>query len=102
ALPLAPGPTLFPYTTLFRSGAEAGRQRRVQAYSRLRDVDSARGQLDAGRAGQRVRADRQRRQRLVGWRWREDRRLVVGRTEHVRSEEHTSELQSPCNLVCRL
>src|SRR5256885_8831640 len=22
--------------------------------------------------------------------------------EHVRSEEHTSELQSPCNLVCRL
>src|SRR5256885_5098125 len=23
-------------------------------------------------------------------------------THHVRSEEHTSELQSPCNLVCRL
>src|SRR2546426_2200126 len=22
--------------------------------------------------------------------------------EHTRSEEHTSELQSPCNLVCRL
>src|SRR5256885_4628773 len=22
--------------------------------------------------------------------------------EHLRSEEHTSELQSPCNLVCRL
>src|ERR1039457_2014290 len=22
--------------------------------------------------------------------------------EHMRSEEHTSELQSPCNLVCRL
>src|SRR5256885_5467700 len=22
--------------------------------------------------------------------------------EHARSEEHTSELQSPCNLVCRL
>src|SRR5688500_19796910 len=26
--------------------------------------------------------------------------LVEGRT--LRSEEHTSELQSPCNLVCRL
>src|SRR2546426_3345609 len=26
---------------------------------------------------------------------------AVGRDE-VRSEEHTSELQSPCNLVCRL
>src|SRR5688500_19602530 len=27
-----------------------------------------------------------------------DRRVLTGR----RSEEHTSELQSPCNLVCRL
>src|SRR2546426_6553165 len=26
---------------------------------------------------------------------------VAGRMDH-RSEEHTSELQSPCNLVCRL
>src|SRR5256885_3409715 len=26
---------------------------------------------------------------------------IVARTAH-RSEEHTSELQSPCNLVCRL
>src|SRR5256885_6671763 len=25
-----------------------------------------------------------------------------GGFEHLRSEEHTSELQSPCNLVCRL
>src|SRR2546426_6864316 len=25
-----------------------------------------------------------------------------GAQEHIRSEEHTSELQSPCNLVCRL
>src|SRR5256885_10784546 len=25
-----------------------------------------------------------------------------GRLQHPRSEEHTSELQSPCNLVCRL
>src|SRR5256885_6919076 len=24
------------------------------------------------------------------------------RCSHMRSEEHTSELQSPCNLVCRL
>src|SRR5256885_7997792 len=27
---------------------------------------------------------------------------VADALEHVRSEEHTSELQSPCNLVCRL
>src|SRR5256885_5947427 len=27
---------------------------------------------------------------------------VDGKPVHIRSEEHTSELQSPCNLVCRL
>src|SRR5205807_8588021 len=27
---------------------------------------------------------------------------IVERTNEGRSEEHTSELQSPCNLVCRL
>src|SRR5256885_3625056 len=29
-------------------------------------------------------------------------RPVAGHGGHHRSEEHTSELQSPCNLVCRL
>src|SRR5688500_19928243 len=28
--------------------------------------------------------------------------VCCGSTETMRSEEHTSELQSPCNLVCRL
>src|SRR5256885_11110453 len=28
--------------------------------------------------------------------------FFLGEFEEVRSEEHTSELQSPCNLVCRL
>src|SRR5205807_8997941 len=28
--------------------------------------------------------------------------LAVAGPDHHRSEEHTSELQSPCNLVCRL
>src|SRR5256885_6923718 len=39
--------------------------------------------------------------RHAGWPpgWRRARRL---RAPAVRSEEHTSELQSPCNLVCRL
>src|SRR5688500_20066686 len=32
-----------------------------------------------------------------------DRQEVIDRlTQYGRSEEHTSELQSPCNLVCRL
>src|SRR5688500_19651923 len=30
------------------------------------------------------------------------RMVFPGRAVHLRSEEHTSELQSPCNLVCRL
>src|SRR2546426_3406512 len=30
------------------------------------------------------------------------RRHIVRRVQEDRSEEHTSELQSPCNLVCRL
>src|SRR5256885_7149847 len=34
------------------------------------------------------------------WPWRRARRLSRQRLR--RSEEHTSELQSPCNLVCRL
>src|SRR5256885_7135017 len=28
--------------------------------------------------------------------------VEVGKRDYMRSEEHTSELQSPCNLVCRL
>src|SRR5688500_19305446 len=31
-----------------------------------------------------------------------DQRLLLGKRPQHRSEEHTSELQSPCNLVCRL
>src|SRR5256885_6765815 len=32
----------------------------------------------------------------------EDFQSCGDRANHLRSEEHTSELQSPCNLVCRL
>src|SRR5438270_8841014 len=70
-----PRSTLFPYTTLFRScGGTRG----------LPPAISARGASDAG-------APRGRCRRLPGRRPR-------GR----RSEEHTSELQSQSNLVCRL
>src|SRR2546426_6783275 len=33
---------------------------------------------------------------------RGDEAAAAERRDHERSEEHTSELQSPCNLVCRL
>src|SRR5256885_3667498 len=68
-----PRSTLFPYTTLFRS--ELGRLEL--------------GPRERQRVGDRlVLADRP---------IEDDAVLRV-----LRSEEHTSELQSPCNLVCRL
>src|ERR1022692_5107388 len=36
------------------------------------------------------------------WRGSDEVTIVVGFQKVTRSEEHTSELQSPCNLVCRL
>src|SRR5256885_12566429 len=68
-----PRSTLFPYTTLFRSS--------VHRRCALRRRHAARCE---GRALRRPSLRRRRR--------------IRGR----RSEEHTSELQSPCNLVCRL
>src|SRR3712207_6946242 len=74
-----PRSTLFPYTTLFRSGA-AGR-RRARGYCRL-----GAGALAHLRGGPRAHVDVT--------------RAVREREE--RSEEHTSELQSRQYLVCRL
>src|SRR5256885_2471374 len=69
-----PRSTLFPYTTLFRSlQAEAAPEIGV-----IHAVLHHRVQVDQFRLERRE----------------------PGR--EVRSEEHTSELQSPCNLVCRL
>src|SRR5256885_3568191 len=85
-----PRSTLFPYTTLFRSVKSSGvlRVGTEGVYSPFSYHDSSSGDLvgydiDVAKA--------------VGG------KLGV-RVEFVetRSEEHTSELQSPCNLVCRL
>src|SRR5256885_11022518 len=40
--------------------------------------------------------------RSPGGGWARSRRWTMSRSCAPRSEEHTSELQSPCNLVCRL
>src|SRR2546430_7348585 len=89
-----PRSTLFPYTTLFRSSSwptsrrsfrrTSGRSRPrggALMFLQTRDVERGRraAPADAGFALQ----------------------LVVEETS-VRSEEHTSELQSQSNLVCRL
>src|SRR5256885_6687104 len=38
----------------------------------------------------------------IRYKWSDAARVAHLRSMGVRSEEHTSELQSPCNLVCRL
>src|SRR5690242_21420928 len=81
-----PRSTLFPYTTLFRSHhrrQDRGQRRRFDSdlLALCRPRDQASGQ-----------AERQGRARATAVYCRGDRR----------SEEHTSELQSHVNLVCRL
>src|SRR5438876_7797141 len=68
-----PRSTLFPYTTLFRSAVVLHRIGR-----QVRGLDESRRVLVVGRD------------------------VVHFRERHRRSEEHTSELQSPVHLVCRL
>src|SRR2546430_10382235 len=79
-----PRSTLFPYTTLFRSDSEAGAGSRI---------DPRGGKSRAGNRGI-CRGPDGRRKRGS----REGARSMEAR----RSEEHTSELQSQSNLVCRL
>src|SRR2546421_4945435 len=67
-----PRSTLFPYTTLFRSARD--RERVPEARAGWRRLSDHRQRLGHGRGAQRLR----------------------------RSEEHTSELQSRSDLVCRL
>src|SRR5438094_4570040 len=84
-LPHPPRSTLFPYTTLFRSQLGAG----------LDDVGGVlRGPRHLGRVHpqQRRLLPRRRRGAAGG----------DGGEPETRSEEHTSELQSPYDLVCRL
>src|SRR2546427_6490321 len=78
-----PRSTLFPYTTLFRSPGTAG------------DTGSDVGRHADDRAGAGIRNDRIVRAHPGG-----PGPLVPGLLG--RSEEHTSELQSQSNLVCRL
>src|SRR5438876_5663582 len=73
-IPRPPRSTLFPYTTLFRSGdpkACSDGRTASAPYTRKNGVSP------------------------VAW-------LGVVQMDHSRSEEHTSELQSPVHLVCRL
>src|SRR5207244_8536493 len=93
ALPL-PRSALFPYTTLFRSPVLSRRAGLDVVLRSLQDDVPA----PVGRIERVVRL-RQDREAVPG---RGRVLVVVQRPHHERSEEHTSELQSPDHLVCRL
>src|SRR5260370_14084103 len=80
-----PRSTLFPYTTLFRSPIrhEKGNDRGEHCGAECR-------------AGNEPLAPRKRNQQI------QQIDLALAHRPRVRSEEHTSELQSHLNLVCRL
>src|SRR5688572_30994984 len=85
-IPRPPRSTLFPYTTLFRSETESAARAGQRLPEPLLPPPVRRG------ARREIRRFRPRRARFESGRG-------VGRR---RSEEHTSELQSQSNLVCRL
>src|SRR5690625_5600482 len=74
-LALQPTSILFPYTTLFRSHTTIGAGGAMSIQSQL---------ISQTTPGKRVHT------------------MVEQRLNHIRSEEHTSELQSRGHLVCRL
>src|SRR5256885_10708541 len=76
-----PRSTLFPYTTLFRS--EAVELLGIEG----KDVEAPGEEDIENRPARHLQRDSH---------------GLDGAGGQLRSEEHTSELQSPCNLVCRL
>src|SRR2546426_8192868 len=80
-----PRSTLFPYTTLFRSRGDG-----IRGPRRRRGPTRARAQRAPWRGT------------LMRLHAVEHGHRLTERLKLMRSEEHTSELQSPCNLVCRL
>src|SRR5256712_5262766 len=88
-----PRSTLFPYTTLFRSGRRPARSSSCPDTTRLLDIE------DLHRARESI----DRLLMLAGLVERLTFRTVLRHLGHLlRSEEHTSELQSRSDLVCRL
>src|SRR5256885_3524463 len=81
-----PRSTLFPYTTLFRSPIDDAF---MDSFIMVRPTGQPFNEkIGAWTAAEMAHATNHWRQQFRG--------------EPRRSEEHTSELQSPCNLVCRL
>src|SRR5256885_11682086 len=94
-----PRSTPFPYTTLFRP-ARQFLAKTPLSYPSYKDPDEKTARaLDAGKFyPTTVFVDRRGHRTVHQGPYKDDQALQ----RDIRSEEHTSELQSPCNLVCRL
>src|SRR5256885_7541535 len=90
-----PRSPLFPYTTLFRSVRLA----ELQTVGRI-ELRSRHHPAEAGQQAGNAIHEQQYRADVDACETRRFRIASYGVDS--RSEEHTSELQSPCNLVCRL
>src|SRR2546427_8768692 len=93
-----PRSTLFPYTTLFRSGNQAlfepmNRERKLRLFHELVRIGFKEIEVGFPSASQ---TDYGIVRHLI------DNGLIPGDVTPMKSEEHTSELQSQSNLVCRL
>src|SRR5256885_11520308 len=86
-----PRSTLFPYTTLFRSINVIQTPAEVQVFVFAPGVDPRKLDVSIQQGLLTVSGERQIPVHEQASYYRQE-----------RSEEHTSELQSPCNLVCRL
>src|SRR5688500_19207279 len=85
-----PPSTLFPYTTLFRS-----RLLWVSASCPAYPENSRNGRMNSAPTSATARPSADAAAPPTA-------SIVTTILNRLRSEEHTSELQSPCNLVCRL
>src|SRR5256885_4169919 len=94
-----PSSTLFPYPPLSRSQQAAIRTQPFQHFARMTAASEGAIQVGSTRLHTETFKDLRQHHRHM---------LPLGRANlrvrhsFSRSEEHTSELQSPCNLVCRL
>src|SRR2546426_8946151 len=77
-----PRSTLFPYTTLFRSRSGSELLEGFKEYRYPNEIGPGVYDIHSPRVPSTPE--------------------IVQALKRMRSEEHTSELQSPCNLVCRL
>src|SRR3989454_11893753 len=97
-----PRSTLFPYTTLFRSKRDQEGVRDDDQVIQVATAEQASGKVGQGDVARRERQDEADLEHTRPAPPRRGQDEGGRQNEHPRSEEHTSELQSPCNLVCRL